>query len=135
MKYSICNLSFLIALTILSSCASTDSYGSEAEANKTQIRSFDSTFDTVYRAAIEVASKQNWNIKNSNNDAGHFLAETPGSMKVSSDEVKVILSKDNGNVIIKVKSKSGQKLNREVVSKYLTELENRLIFRAPDSTG
>lgn len=135
MKYSIRNLSFLIVLTILSSCASTASYGSDLESSKTQTRTFKSTFDTVYRTAIEVAEEQNWTIKNSNNDAGYFLAETPGSIQVSSDEVNVTLSKDGGNVIITVESKLGQKPNREVVSKYLTEVEKRLIFTAPDSTG
>lgn len=135
MKYSVRNLSFLVAFIILSSCASTASYGSDSETNKTQTRTFESTFDTVYRTAMELAEEQNWNIKNSNNNTGYFLAETPGSIEVSSDEVTVTLSKDDGNVIVKVKSKLGQKPNREVVSKYLTELENRLIFTAPDSTG
>lgn len=135
MKYSVRNLSFLVALIILSSCAATASYGSDSEANKTKTRTFESTFDTVYRAAIEVAAEQNWSIKNSNNDAGYFLAKTPGSVKVLSDEVTVTLSKDDDNVIVIVKSKLGQKPNLEVVSKYLTELENRLIFTAPDSTG
>ena len=135
MKYSIRYLSFLVALINLSSCASTEGYGSGTKAIKTQTRTFESTFDSVYRTAIEVAADQNWNIKNSNNDAGYFLAEIPGSMNVSSDEVNVTLSKDDGNVIITVKSKLGQESNREVISKYLAELENRLIFTAPDSTG
>lgn len=135
MKYSIRNLSFLVALIIFSSCASSQSYGSGSEAKKTHTRTFESTFDTVYRTAIEVAEEQNWNIKNSNNDAGYFLAEIPGSINVSRDEVSVTLSKDDGKVIVKVTSNLGKNSNREVISKYLSELEYRLIFKAPDSTG
>lgn len=110
-------------------------YGSESEQYKTQTRTFESTFDSVYRAAIEVAADQNWSIKSSNNEAGYFLAAPPRNMKVSSDEIIVTLSKDGGNVVVTVKNKLDQMPNREVVSKFLKELENRLIFNAPDSTG
>lgn len=126
MKFSFRNLATLVALTILSGCAATANYGSDSEANKTQIRTFESTFDSVYRAAIQVAAEQNWSIKNSDKDAGYFMAETPGSMKVWSDEVNVTISEEDGGIKVTVKSNLGQKPNREVVSKYLTALEKRL---------
>jgi hypothetical protein len=126
MKYSIRNLSLLIVLSIFTGCAATANYGSDADANKTQSRTFESTFDSVYRAAVQVAAEQNWSIKNSDKDAGYFLAETPGSMKVWSDEVNVTISEEADQITVTVKSNLGQKPNRELVSKYLTELENRL---------
>ena len=126
MKYSIRNLAFLIALTILSSCALTANYGPDAKENKTQIRTFESTFDSVYRAAVQVAAEQNWSIKNSEKSAGYFMAETPRSMKAWSDEVNVTISEEKGLIKVTVKSNLGQKPNREVVSKYLTALEQRI---------
>lgn len=126
MKFSYLNVAFLMFLTILSGCATTANYGSDAEANKTQTRTFESTFDLVYRAAVQVAAEQNWSIKNSDKDAGYFLAETPGSMKVWSDEVNVTISEDEDHIKLTVKSNLGQKPNREVVSKFLTALEQRL---------
>jgi len=126
MKFSYRNVAFLMFLAILSGCATTANYGSDAEANKTQTRTFESTFDSVYRAAVQVAAEQNWSIKNSDKDAGYFLAETPGSMKVWSDEVNVTISEEEDHIKLTVKSNLGQKPNREVVSKFLTALEQRL---------
>lgn len=126
MKYSFHNLALLVALVIISGCATTANYGSDSEANKTQIRTFESTYDSVYRAAIQVAGEQNWSIKNSDNDAGYFMAETPGSMRVWSDEVNITISQEEGHIKVTVTSNLGQKPNREIVSKYLIALEERL---------
>lgn len=126
MKYCFRNLAFLIILIALSGCATTANYGSDAEANKTQTRTFKSTFDSVYRSAVQVAAEQNWSIKSSDKDAGYFMAETPGSMRVWSDEVNVTISEEDGHIKVTVKSNLGQKPNRDVVLKYLTALEIRL---------
>lgn len=127
MKYYFKNLAYLVVLISLSSCATTSNFGADAEASKTQTRTFESSsFDSVYRAAVQVAAEQNWSIKNSDKDAGYFMAETPGSMRVWSDKVNVTMSEEDGQIIVTVKSNLGQKPNRDIVSKYLSALEIRL---------
>ncbi|MEQ9309517.1 MAG: hypothetical protein RLN90_08690 [Balneolaceae bacterium] len=73
-----------------------------------------------------MAAEQNWNIKNSDKDAGYFMAETPGSMRVWSDEVNITILEKEDHIKVTVKSNLGQNPNREVVLKYLTALEIRL---------
>jgi uncharacterized FlaG/YvyC family protein len=126
LKKSIRTLSVFITLVVLSGCALTANYGSNSDENKTQTQTFKATFDSVYRSAIQVAAEQNWSIKNSDKDAGYFMAETPGSLKVWSDEVNVTISEKQDQVVVTVKSKLGQKPNREIVTKYLTALKKRL---------
>lgn len=126
LKKSIRTLSVFITLVVLSGCAATANYGSNSDENKTQTQTFKATFDSVYRSAIQVAAEQNWSIKNSDKDAGYFMAETPGSLKVWSDEVNVTISEKQDQVVVTVKSKLGQKPNREIVTKYLTALKKRL---------
>ena len=127
MKYYFKNLAYLAVLISLSSCAASSNFGADAEANKTQTLTFESSsFDSVYRAAVQVAAEQNWSIKNSDKDAGYFMAETPGSMRVWSDKVNVTMSEEDGQIIVTVKSNLGQKPNRDIVSKYLEALEIRL---------
>ncbi|XWN36278.1 MAG: hypothetical protein ROO71_09980 [Balneola sp.] len=127
MKHYFKNLAYLLVLLTISGCAASSNFGDDAEANKTQTRTFESSsFDSVYRAAVQVAASQNWSIKNSDKDAGYFSAETPGSMRAWSDEVNVTISEENDQIIVTVKSNLGQKPNRDIVSKYLIALETRL---------
>ncbi len=121
------NLVFLLVFTLLSGCATTANYGADAEANKTQTRTFDSTYDSVYLAEVQVAAEQNWSIKNSDKDVGYFMAETPGGMRVWSDKVNVTILEVQGQIKVTVKSNLGQKPNRDLVQKYLIALETRLL--------
>jgi hypothetical protein len=46
-------ISILAIAIALSGCATSANFGSDAEANKTQVRLVSGTFDVVYRAAVQ----------------------------------------------------------------------------------
>lgn len=119
-------LLILVFALINSSCAVSDNFGDNAEANKTQVLEVNSSFEVAYRTAIQVAAAKNWSVKNSDIDAGFFRAETPGSMRVWSDEVSVTITEDGEKAIITVRSNLGQEPNRKIISEFLSETKQRI---------
>lgn len=119
-------ISLFIMCLMLTSCAASDNYGADAEANKTQTLEIDTTLEQAYRTAIQVAAEQSWNIQNSDSDAGFFRAETPGSMRAWQDEVNVTIAERGGVVRITVKSNLGQAPNRRIVADFLNSVEGKL---------
>ena len=116
----------LILTFIISSCAVSENFGENAEANKTQQIEINTSFENAYRTAIQVAAERNWSVKNSDSAAGFFRAETPGSARVWSDEVNVTIIEEGGKTIITVRSNLGQEPNRKVISDFLTDLKSRI---------
>lgn len=110
----------------LTACAVSDNFSADAEENKTQILRVQADIMEVYRAAIQEAGVQRWTVISSDSEALFFTAEYSQTLRVWGDTVNVSLSESDGYVIIRVNSNLGQRPNREVVSKYLEALKNRL---------
>ena len=95
-------LALLTLLVLASSCATYKAnFGPGAEERKTQIRVFVDSYDDVYRAVMQTAASQQWEITHSDKDAGLVQARTPKSLSAWDDEV-------SGGVQVQVKKRSGK---------------------------
>lgn len=116
---------FLIIL--MSGCAATSAnFGPEAEANKTQERTFEASYDEVYRTLIQTASLEEWEIKISDKDAGLIQGTTKQIMTRWSDDVSITLNSEEGSVVVVVRSKLGQKPNRTYIAGFLDKVAAEL---------
>ena len=114
-------------LIFLMNCAISENFGEKADSSKTQVRIFNSTYEDVYKLAIQTAGERNWTIKHSDFKAGFFSAHYPQTLKNWDDQVNVSIHDNlNDSITITVKSNLGQSPNRKIVADFLNALEDKI---------
>ena len=118
-------VTFAVLFTLLFGCT-TANIGSKAGENQTQSITVAAGYDVVFRAAAQTASLMKWEISQSDANTGVISAKYEGSLRRWGDEVSILINAVDNGTRITVRSKLGQKPNRDYVKEYLDNLRASL---------